>query len=38
MSAVTRKMADLKDGILSKTDQKFNETKLEFLSELKDHI
>ena len=31
-------MADLKDEILSKFDQKFNELKLEFLSELKDQI
>ena len=38
MPAVTRKMADLKDEILSKIDQKFNELKLEFLSELKDQI
>ena len=36
MSAVTRKIADLKDEILSKIDQKFNELKL--LSELKDQI
>ena len=36
MPAVTRKMADLKDEILSKIDQKFNELKL--LSELKDQI
>ena len=36
--AVTRKMADLKDEILSKIDQKFNKLKLEFLSELKDQI
>ena len=38
MPAVTRKMADLKDEILSKIDKKFNELKLEFLSELKDQI
>ena len=38
MPAVTRKMADLKYEILWKIDQKFNELKLEFLSELKDHI
>ena len=31
-------MADLKDEILSKIDQKFNELELEFLSELKDQI
>ena len=37
MPAVTRKMAALKDEILSKIDQKFNDLKLEFLSELKDH-
>ena len=36
MPAVTRKMVDLKDEILSKIDQKFNELKL--LSELKDQI
>ena len=36
MVAVRRKMADLKDEILSKIDQKFNELKLEFLTELKD--
>ena len=36
MPAVTRKIADLKDEILSKIDQKFNELKL--LSELKDQI
>ena len=29
-------MADLKEEILSKIDQKFNELKLEFLRELKD--
>ena len=33
MPAVTRKTTDLKDEILSKIDQKFNELKLEFLSE-----
>ena len=38
MLAVGRKMADLKDKILSKIDQKFNKLKLEFLSELKDQI
>ena len=37
MPAVTRKMADLKDEILSKIDQKFKELKLEFLK-LKDQI
>ena len=36
MTAVTRNMTDLKDEILSKIDQKFNELKL--LSELKDQI
>ena len=36
MPAVTRKMADLKDEILSKIDQKFKE--LKFLSELKYQI
>ena len=38
MPAVTRKMADLKDKILSKIDKKFNELKLEFSRELKDQI
>ena len=38
MPAVTSKITDLKDEILSKIDQKFNELKLEFLSELKDLI
>ena len=38
MPAVTRKIADLKDEILSKVDQKFNKLKLEFLSELKNQI
>ena len=38
MPAVTRKMADLKDEILSKIHRKFNELKLEFLSELKEQI
>ena len=31
-------MADLKDEVLSKIDQKFNELKLEFLSQSKDQI
>ena len=38
MPAVTRKIADLKDEILSNIDQKFNKLKLEFLSELKNQI
>ena len=38
MPAVTRKMTDLKDEILSKIDKKFNKLKLEFMSELKDQI
>ena len=38
MPVVTRAMTDLKDGILSKIDQKFYELKLEFLSELKGQI
>ena len=38
MPAVTRKMTDLKDEILSKMDQKSNKLKLEFLSELKDQV
>ena len=38
MPAVTSKITDLKDEILSKIDQKFNELKLEFLSELKNQI
>ena len=31
-------MAGLKEEILSKIDQKFNEVKLDFLTELKDQI
>ena len=38
MPVVTRAMAALKDEILSKIHQKFNELTLEFLSELKDQI
>ena len=38
MPAVRRKMAGLKEEILSKIDQKFNEVKLDFLTELKDQI
>ena len=38
MPAVTRKMANLNNEFLSKIYQKFNESKLEFLSELKDQI
>ena len=38
MPAITRKMAHLKDQILLKIHQKFNELKLEFLRELKDKI
>ena len=38
MLAETRKMPDLKDDILSKIDQKCNNLKVEFLSELKDQI
>ena len=38
MLAVTGKMADLKDDIVSKIDQKCNSLKVEFLSELKDQI
>ena len=38
MPAITRKMAHLKDQILLKIHQKFNELKLEFLRELKDQI
>ena len=38
MLAVTGKMADLKDDIVSKIDPKCNNLKVEFLSELKDQI
>ena len=35
MPGVARKMVELKEKIFSKIDQKFNELKLDFLSELK---
>lgn len=35
---LTREMADLKEEILSKIDKKFNELKLDFLTELKYHV
>ena len=38
MPAVTRKMTTLKDEILSIVDQKFNQLKPEFPSDLKDQI
>ena len=38
MLAVTRKMALLKEGILSRIDHKFNELGLDFMSELKNQI
>ena len=38
MPAVTKKMADLHDEILTKINPKFNKLKLEFLSELKYQI
>ena len=38
MPAVTRKMADLKDEILAKIDEKFREFKCDFITEIKDQI
>ena len=38
MPAVTRKMADLKDGILLKIDKKFREFKYDSITEIKDQI
>ena len=38
MPAVTRKMADLKDDILAKIDEKFCEFKSDFITEIKDQI
>ena len=36
MPAVTRKMADLKNEILAKIDEKFLEFKSDFINEIKD--
>ena len=38
MPVNTRKMADLKDEILSKIDDKFSEFKLDILAELKQQL
>ena len=38
MPAVTRKMADLKNEILAKIDEKFLEFKSDFINEIKDQI
>ena len=38
MPVSTRKMADLKDEILSKIDDKFSEFKLDILAELKQQL
>ena len=38
MPVSTRKMADLKDEILSKIDDKFSEFKLDILAELKHQL
>ena len=38
MPAVTRKMADLKDEILAKIDEKFREFKSDFVTKIKDQI
>ena len=38
MPVVTRKMTDLKEGILAKIDEKFNELKNDFLTEIKKQI
>ena len=38
MSAVTGKMADLKNEILAKIDEKFREFKSDFINEIKDQI
>ena len=38
MPAVTRKMADLKNEILAKLDEKFCEFKSDFINEIKDQI
>ena len=38
MPAVTRKMADLENEILTKTDEKFREFNSDFINEIKDQI
>ena len=38
MPAVTRKMADLENEILAKTDEKFREFNSDFINEIKDQI
>ena len=38
MPAVTKKMADLKDEILERIDEKFREFKSDFITEFKDQI
>ena len=38
MPAVTRKLADLKNDILAKIDEKFREFKSDFINETKDQI
>ena len=38
MPVVTRKMADLKKEMLAKIDEKFNEIKIDFLTEIKEQI
>ena len=38
MPVVTRKMRDLKEEILAKIDEKFNEIKIDFLTEIKEQI
>ena len=38
MPVATRKMTDLKEEILAKIDEKFNEIKIDFLLEIKEQI
>ena len=38
MPVVTRKMTDLKEEIIAKIDEKFNEIKIDFLTEIKEQI
>lgn len=38
MPVVTRKMTDMKEEILAKIDEKFNEMKIDFLKEIKEQI
>ena len=38
MPVATRKMTDLKREILAKLDEKFNEIKIDFLTEIKEQI